>query len=119
PENLERLRLFFDSVFDSMEAATQGNPSGVASKIVTGLKMGIVLALSFLARQLGLNTIIDSVHKILHALRKPIVSAIEWILLKVKPFVTKIVATVKRVGTAVVQAGLPKDPAQRLRLGLD
>ena len=24
-ENLERIRLFFDSVFDSMEAATQGN----------------------------------------------------------------------------------------------
>ena len=39
-ENLDRIRLFFDSVFDSMEAATQGNPSGVASKIITGLKMG-------------------------------------------------------------------------------
>jgi len=117
-ENLDRIRMFFDSIFDSMEAATQGNPSGVASKIIAGLKMGIVLALSFLATQLGLGDIIDKVHKILHALRRPIVNAIEWILRKVKPFATRIVATAKKVGTAVVQAGLPKDPAERLRLGL-
>ena len=95
-ENLERIRRFFDAVFDSMEAATQGNPAGVASKIVTGLKMGIVLALGFLARQLGLNAIIDSVHKILHSLRRPIVNAIEWILRKVKPLVDKIMRGVTR-----------------------
>ena len=96
-ENLERIRRFFDAVFDSMEAATQGNSAGVASKIVTGLKMGIALALGFLARQLGLNAIIDSVHKILHSLRRPIVNAIEWILRKVKPLVDKIVRGVTRV----------------------
>ena len=101
-ENLERIRRFFDAVFDSMEAATQGNAQGVASKIVTGLKMGIVLALGFLARQLGLNAIIDSVHKILHSLRRPIVNAIEWILRKVKPLVTKIVRGVTRVAGAIV-----------------
>jgi hypothetical protein len=100
-ENLERIRLFFDAVFDSMEAATQGNPAGVASKIVTGLKMGIALALGFLARQLGLNAIIDSVHKILHALRRPIVNAIEWILRKIKPLVDKIVRSVTRVAGRV------------------
>lgn len=96
-ENLERIRRFFDAVFDSMEAATQGNPAGVASKIVTGLKMGIVLALGFLARQLGLNAIIDGVHKILQSLRRPIVNAIEWLLRKVKPLVDKIVRGVTRV----------------------
>jgi hypothetical protein len=101
-ENLDRIRLFFDSVFDSMEAATQGNPAGVASKIVTGLKMGIVLALGFLAKQIGLDAIIDSVHKILHALRRPIVNAIEWILRKVKPLVDKIVATAKKLYGKVV-----------------
>ena len=89
--NLDKIRMFFDSVFDSMEAATEGRTEGVASKIVTGLKMGVVLALDFLARQLGLDTIIGSVHKIIHALRRPIVSAIEWVLRKVKPLVTRIV----------------------------
>ncbi|MEP7306040.1 MAG: DUF4157 domain-containing protein [Acidobacteriota bacterium] len=91
--NLDKIRMFFDSVFDSMEAATEGRTEGVASKIVNGLKTGVVLALDFLARQLGLDTIIGSVHKIIHALRRPIVSAIEWVLRKVKPFVTKIMRT--------------------------
>jgi hypothetical protein len=52
-ENLERLRNFFDAVFDSMEAAVQGRTEGVASMIIKGLKIGVVLALDFLAKQLG------------------------------------------------------------------
>jgi len=99
-ENLANIKRFFDSVFDSMEAATKGDSAGVASQIVNGLKTGIVLALGFLARQLGLNAILDSVQKILNALRRPIVSAIEWVLRKVKPLVDKIVAGVKRAGAA-------------------
>jgi hypothetical protein len=47
-----------------------------------------------------LNAILDSVQKILQALRRPIVSAIEWILRKVKPLVDKIVRGVKKVGAA-------------------
>jgi hypothetical protein len=89
-ENLERIRHFFDSVFDSMEAATQGNTAGVVSKIITGLKMGIVLALDFLAKQIGLDKIVDNVQKVFQSLRRPIVSGIEWVLRKVKPFVMKI-----------------------------
>jgi hypothetical protein len=90
-ENLERIRHFFDSVFDSMEAATQGRSEGVASKIIMGLKMGIVLALDFLAKQLGFDKIVDGVQKIIQSIRRPIVSAIEWLLGKVKPFALRIV----------------------------
>jgi hypothetical protein len=46
------------------------------------------------------------------------VNAIEWILRKVKPLVTRIVASVKRAGTAIVQAGVPKDPNERLKRGM-
>jgi hypothetical protein len=91
--NLDKIRQFFDSVFDSMEDAVAGNPSGVASKIVKGLTSGVVLALDFLARQLGLENLVDSVQKILQSIRRPIVSAIEWVLQKIKPFVTKIMRT--------------------------
>lgn len=87
--NLENIRHFFDSVFDSMEAAVAGRTEGVASKIITGLKAGVVLALDFLAKQLGLNKIVDSVQKIIQSLRRPIVNAIEWVLGKVKPLVMK------------------------------
>jgi hypothetical protein len=73
-----------------MEAATQGNTSGVVSRILTGLKLGVVLALDFLAKQLGLDKLVDGVQKIIQSLRRPIVSGIEWVLRKVKPFVMKV-----------------------------
>jgi hypothetical protein len=103
-ENLERIRHFFDSVFDSMEAATQGKTDGVASKIIAGLKIGVVLALDFLAKQLGMDKIVDGVQKIIQSLRRPIVSAIEWLLTKLKPFVTKVVTAV----ASKVKAGISK-----------
>jgi hypothetical protein len=82
-ENLDRIRSFFDSVFDSMNEALQGNTEGVANKIVVGLKTGIVLALDFLAKQVGMGNVIDGVQKIIRTLRRPIVNAIEWIAKKV------------------------------------
>src|SRR6266850_2287774 len=103
-DNLERIRHFFDSVFDSMEAATQGKTDGVASKIVAGLKIGVVLALDFLAKQLGLDKIVDGVHRIIQSLRRPIVTAIEWLLGKLKPFVTRVVSAV----ASKVRAGIAK-----------
>ena len=81
-ENLENIRHFFDSIFDSMEAAMQGNTEGVASKVITGLTTGVVLALDFLAKQLGFDTIVNKVHNIIQAIRTPIVKAIEWVLRK-------------------------------------
>jgi hypothetical protein len=81
-ENLDRIRSFFDSVFDSMNEALQGNTEGVANKIIVGLKTGIVLALDFLAKQIGLDNVIDNVQKIIRSLRKPIVNAIEFVIKK-------------------------------------
>jgi hypothetical protein len=93
-ENLDRIRHFFDAVFESMADALQGSPGGVAGKIVAGLKIGVVLALDFLARQLGLGRITDGVQKIIHSLRRPIVNAIEWVLRAVKPVVTRLMRAV-------------------------
>lgn len=89
-ENLDNIRQFFEAVFDSMEAAVEGHTEGVANKIVTGLKTGVVLALDFLAKQLGLSKIVDTVQKTIQSLRRPIVGAIKWVLGKVKPFLTKL-----------------------------
>ncbi|HVY04699.1 MAG TPA: hypothetical protein VHB46_01860 [Burkholderiales bacterium] len=109
-DNLENIRNFFDSVFDSMEAATQGKTDGVAAKIVNGLKTGVVLALDFLAKQLGLGKIVDSVHGIIRSLRRPIVGAIEWLLNKVKPFITRLIAGGKELAGKVTSKALGGDP---------
>ena len=65
-----------------MEAALQGNTEGVASKVITGLTTGVVLALDFLAKQLGIDTIVSRVQNIIQSIRTPIVKAIEWVLKK-------------------------------------
>lgn len=107
-ENLDNIRHFFEAIFDSMESATEGHTEGVASKIITGLKTGVVLALDFLAKQLGLSKIIDGVQNIIKSLRRPIVSAIEFVLGKVKPFVTKLMMKGKKLldkGKGAVEDG--------------
>ena len=110
-ENLERIRHFFDAVFDSMEAAIQGKTGGVAEKVVAGLKMGIVMALDFLAKQIGLGAIVNAVQGIIQALRRPIVNAVEWLLGKIKPLALKLVAKVKEVA-ARAKAGVSKTVAK-------
>lgn len=110
-ENLENIRHFFDSVFDSMEAAVAGQTEGVANKIVNGLKTGVVMALDFLAKLLGIDKIVDSVHKIIQAIRKPIVAAIEWLLNKAKPLVMQLMKGGKKLwekGKAGFEAGKEK-----------
>jgi hypothetical protein len=87
-----------------MEAATQGRTDGVAAKIITGLKAGVVLALDFLAKQLGLDKIVNSVQGIIKSLRRPIVGAIEWVLGKAKPFVQGLVAAVGKATAKVTSA---------------
>jgi hypothetical protein len=103
-DNLDNLKHFFDSVFDSMEAAVQGSTAGVVSKIIAGLKMGVVLALDFLAKQLGLSKIVNDVQRMIQSLRNPIVKAIEWVLTKAKPFVMKVMSK----GKALWETGKEK-----------
>jgi hypothetical protein len=113
-ENLERIRHFFDAVFDSMEAATQGKTEGVASRIIAGLKLGIVMALDFLAKQIGLGAIVDSVQRIIQSLRRPIVGAIEWLLNKLKPFALKLISKGKDLAAKALGGDPAAPPEERL-----
>ena len=102
-ENMENIRAIFDSVLGSFEQAVRGDASGVAEHILQGLKRGVVLALDFLARQLGLDKILEKVRKFFHDLRKPLLQALEWILRQVKTGLEKIgfFALLKKAGAAV------------------
>ena len=114
-DNLERIRHFFDSVFDAMESAVQGKTEGVASKIVDGLKLGIVLALDFLAKQIGLGAIVDGVHRVIQSLRRPIVAAIEWLLNKIKPFALKLAEKGKELVSKALGGDPKAPPEERVR----
>lgn len=104
-DNLQRIRAFFDSVFDAMQEALDGRSEGVAAKVLQGLKLGIVLALDFLAKQLGLGSLIDDVHKIIDSLRRPIIRAITWLLTQIKPVVLRVVDSVVKLGKGAVSVG--------------
>lgn len=115
-DNIERIAILVNSFLDSLEMAVKGNVSGIANKIITALSTFIVMAIDFLAKLLGLGNLAEKVRKIIQAFRNPVIRAMEWLVDKlIKPVVNKILGA----GKAVLQAGLPVDPNERLKLGMD
>ncbi|MBG1267342.1 eCIS core domain-containing protein [Nostoc sp. WHI] len=94
-DNIDRIREVVNAFLDSLELAAKGNPGAIASKIVKALQNFIVLAIDFLAKLLNLGDLAQKVRKILQAIRKPIIRAIEWLLKKVKPIVKRVFKKVK------------------------
>lgn len=88
--NMERIKVMFDSILDSFEKAVKGDEGGVVARVLVGIKTGIIMALDFLARVLGLDKILDKVQKLFQSLRKPLMQGIEWVLRKVKTALEKI-----------------------------
>jgi hypothetical protein len=69
----------------------------------------LVLVISFLARLVGLGRVSDVVVNIVNRVRLPIDRALDRV-------VNWIVAQARRLGRFIAQAGVPQDPATRLRL---
>jgi hypothetical protein len=69
----------------------------------------LTLVISFLARIAGLGRVSDAVTNLINRVRAPIDRALDRL-------VAWIVAQARRLGRFVVQAGVPADPAARLRL---
>ena len=72
----------------------------------------LTLVISFLARIAGLGRVSDAVADIVNRIRAPIDRALDRV-------VEWIVAQARRLGRFIAQAGVPADPRERLRLGLD
>lgn len=102
------------SFVESMENAVNGDVSGIVSKITGALKTFITVALDFLVSFFGLGGLKSKVERVIERMRSPIIRGIDWVLGKAKPLVMRIVAA----GKAVIQAGLPQDPNERLKLGM-
>jgi hypothetical protein len=95
----------------SIAEIAAGNIAAAADALENGLARGLVLVIDFLARFLRLSGI-----------TKRIQAAIENVRGKVNGVMAKVaawaVAQAKKLGKLVVQAGVPQDPAQRLRMGM-
>ncbi|MGQ8364230.1 eCIS core domain-containing protein [Glaciecola sp. 1036] len=112
---VERMRTIIQvaqSFLNSIMDIAAGRLAPAAARVEQTLAGMLSLAISFLARFIGLGGISGHISRILTRIRAPIDralnSAIDWV-----------VRQARRIGGFIMQAGVPRDPRIRLRRGLD
>jgi hypothetical protein len=109
---IERLRQIAQvamSFIDSISAIASGVLTAAANRVEQTMAGFLTLVISFLARIAGLGRVSDAVTNIINRVRAPIDRALDRV-------VDWIVATARRLGRFIAQAGVPQDPNERLRL---
>ncbi len=111
---VERLRQIAQVVMafiDSIAAIASGVIAAAANRVERTMAGLLTLVISFLARLVGLGRVSDAVTNIINRIRAPIDRALDRV-------VDWIVAQARRLGRFIAQAGVPQDPNERLRLGM-
>ena len=108
-----------------MENAVKGDIAGIMTKITGALTKFITVALDFLVAFFGLGSLKEKVERFIERMRSPIIRGIDFVLKKFKPLVMKGKELFEKgkekvieAGKAVVQVGVPEDPNERLKLGM-
>jgi hypothetical protein len=111
-DNITRIADLVNSFLDSIALAVQGNVGGIVNKVIKGLTLGVVIAIDFLAKLVGLGNFADKLQRAIQSLKKPIQKVVDWLLTKARPVVRKIeralrkmVEAAKRKGKAAAAAG--------------
>ncbi len=114
-----------ETFISSMENAVKGDIAGIVSKVTGALTKFITLALDFLVAFFSLGALKEKVERFIERMRKPVIRGIDFVLMKFKPLVMKGKELFEKgkekvveTGKAIAQAGLPKDPNERLEMGL-
>ena len=95
-DNISRIAELVNTLLDSIGLAVQGNVATIKEKVVRALTLGVVIAIDFLARLVGLGDFKTKLQKALDRLRKPINIALDFLLDRARPVVTKIRNTVEK-----------------------
>jgi hypothetical protein len=110
-ERLRQIAAVAASFIDAIATIAAGNIAPAAARVESTLAGLLTLVISFLARIAGLGRVADAVTNIINRIRAPINNALDRV-------VAWIVTQARRLGRFVAQAGVPHDPAERLRLGM-
>lgn len=103
-DNIERIIALVNAFLDSVEMAVQGNVSGIASKVIFGLKNAIIMGIDFLAKLLNLGNLAEKVRTIIKQIKTPVERAMGFVVDKVlKPVVGLITKAGKAVKTKAVE----------------
>jgi hypothetical protein len=111
-ERLKQIGEVVKSFIDSISEIAAGGIGSAANRVETTMAGLLTLVISFLARFAGLGKVSDAVLGLVNKVRAPIDKALDKVI-------DWVVATAKKLGKLVAQAGVPQDPAKRLELGLD
>jgi hypothetical protein len=97
---------------DSIVAIASGAIGAAATRVENALAGVLSLAINFLAGFAGLGKVADKIMAVIEKIRAPIDKALDWL-------VNWIVAAAKSLGKFVAQAGVPKDPNERFKEGME
>lgn len=108
-ERIRQIAQVAAAFIDGIAAIAAGNIAPAANKVEQTMAGLLTLVISFLARIAGLGRVADAVTGLVRRIRAPIDRALDRV-------VDWIVASARRLGRFVAQAGVPQDPNERLRL---
>ncbi len=108
-ERLRQIAQVAAAFIDSIAAIAAGSLGAAANRVEQTMAGLLTLVISFLARIAGLGRVADAVTGLIRRVRAPIERGIDRV-------VQWIVAQARRAGRFIAQAGVPQDPATRLRL---
>jgi predicted XRE-type DNA-binding protein len=108
-ERIRQIAAVAASFIDGIAAIAAGNVAPAANRVEKTMAGLLVLVISFLARIAGLGKVSDAVVGLVKKIRAPIEKALDKV-------VAWIVASARKLGKFVAQAGVPQDPNERLRL---
>ncbi|BAY09891.1 eCIS core domain-containing protein [Calothrix sp. NIES-2098] len=110
-QKINQIATVVASFIDSISAIANGQVSNAAKKVEQTMANTLTVVIAFLAKFAGLGNIPNKLVGIVKKIRAPIDKGLD-----------KIVAwlgnMLKKAGTALLQAGVPQDPNERLRLGI-
>lgn len=111
-EKINQIAAVVASFVDSISAIAAGQVDAAAKKVETTMANTLTVVIGFLAKFAGLGGIPAKLVGIVRKIRKPIDKGLD----KIVAWLGKML---KKLGGAIAQAGLPTDPNERLRLGLN
>ena len=110
-QKINQIAAVVASFIDSISAIAAGQVAGAAKKVEQTMANTLVIVIAFLAKFAGLGNIPNKLVGIVKKIRAPIDKGLD----KIVAWLGKMLEKAK---SAVLQAGVPQDPNERLKLGM-
>lgn len=110
-QKIQQIAAVVASFIDSIAAIAAGQVTNAAKKVEQTMANTLTVIIAFLAKFVGLGNVPDKVVGIVKKIRQPIDKGLDKI-------VAWLGEMLKKIAGAVLQAGVPQDPNERLRLGM-